>query len=269
MSDLRLHAMAGFALLGGPVLFYRGFRHLRTRRLIENTPTAKIRSMAMGMVEVNGSVQARSQILAPFSGKECVYWQVEVATRQNRRGGWTTVHRNGSGNPFFLEDDTGVAMVYPSGADCRLNFGVEEECLGISLPEVYSDYLRQHCGWAAATWRLGGMRFRERTLEPGQQVYILGSAMPKPQVLTVSDGEALEATGTEDWGARHIRPIQDRVSAVIRRGVNEPTFIISQQKESQLTFMLGLQSTLELVGGPVLTLGGLAYWLDVMRRMGQ
>ena len=101
------------------------------------------------------------------------------------------------------------------------------------------------------------------------EVYVLGSAMPKSQVLTVSEGEALQATGTEDWGARHIRPIQDQVSAVIRRGVNDSTFMITQQKESELTFMLGLRSSLELVGGPILTLFGLAFWLDVLRRLGQ
>src|SRR4030095_12586302 len=61
------------ALVSGPVLFARGFRTLRTQQLVRDTPTAKIRSMAMGLVEVNGTVVPRSTVIAPFSGKPCAY----------------------------------------------------------------------------------------------------------------------------------------------------------------------------------------------------
>jgi hypothetical protein len=249
------------------VLFHRGFRDLHIRRLIENTPTSKVRSMAMGMVEVTGRAEGRSRLTAPFSGRDCVYWQVEVQTRGRKRDGWRTVHRNSSGNPFFLRDETGVAMVYPREADCRLRHGVEEECLGISLPSMYSDYLNQNCGLGGRMWRLGAMRFRERLLEESQVVYVLGYATPKSNALTISEGDMdLEATGTEGWAARRIAPIQQEVSAVIRQGQHEKTFIISQDSEKTLTLMLGLTAGLKLVGGPIAALLGLAYWLDFLRR---
>ena len=52
--------------------------------------------------------------------------------------------------------------------------------------------------------------------------------------------------------------------AVIRRGENERTYIISQQSERELTMQLGLRATAELIGGPALTLFGLAYWLHAL-----
>jgi hypothetical protein len=261
-GDLDLAFWATAGLVTGPVLFWRGFRALRVRRLIQNTPTARIRSMAMGLVEINGTIEARSSVTAPFSGRPCAHWQVEIATRTNRRGGWTVVHRNASGNPFYLRDETGVAMVYPKGADCRIAHGVEEECLGISLPSCYSDYMAEQGLGLRHLWRLGAMRFRERMLEPGQRVYVLGSAMPRARVLTVSEGEALAATGTDDRSAQRLRSLDSEVVATVRQGENERTFIISQDSERSLTFLMGWKATAMVWGGPILTLAGLAYWLD-------
>ena len=45
--DPRLPIVAAVALGTGPWLFWKGFRQLHVVRLIENTPTARIRSMAM------------------------------------------------------------------------------------------------------------------------------------------------------------------------------------------------------------------------------
>ena len=52
----------------GVHLFYRGFRLLARKRLIMNTPTAKIRSAAMGLVEVSGLAAGPFMITAPPTG---------------------------------------------------------------------------------------------------------------------------------------------------------------------------------------------------------
>jgi len=261
MRELEMAFWATAALAGGPVLFWRGFRDLRTRRLVQNTPTARIRSMPMGLVEINGEVFPRSELVAPFSGRPCAYWQVDVATR-TRRNAWTIVHRNASGNPFFLGDETGLALVYPKDATVRLNFQVEEECLGVSLPEVYARYFHEQHLAASALWRLGTLRFRERLLEAGQRAYVLGTATPRAQSVVISmDEDELEATGTDAWRARRLQSLDHEAHAVIRRGENEPTYIISQQSERDLTLNLGLRAMGELAGGPALTLLGLGYWL--------
>jgi hypothetical protein len=47
-------ALAFVGVFAGVYLFYRGFRFLQRKRLILNTPASKIRSAAMGLVEING-----------------------------------------------------------------------------------------------------------------------------------------------------------------------------------------------------------------------
>ena len=291
MAGFELPLYATLALGAGPVLFHRGFRDLRVRRLIQNTPTAKIRSMAMGLVEICGQVVARSTQTAPFSARPCAYWELDIATLTGRRG-WSIVHRNRSGHPFFVRDDTGGAMVYPQGAGCRIGFGATgggggrrgpggacvypqgaachigfgatEECVGLTRPECCAQYMSEQDLAMRHVWRLGTMRFRERILEEGFCVYVLGTAVPRGRVLTVSEGEPLAATGTGGWAAGRVQGLIEDATGVIRRGENDPTFIISQQSERDLTTGLGLNAMLKLVGGPALTTAGLGYWLHAL-----
>ena len=69
MPNLQIAGFASFALLMGPWLVLRAVRDFKVRQLIENTPTARIRSMAMGLVEINGEVIPRSEHRAPFSAR--------------------------------------------------------------------------------------------------------------------------------------------------------------------------------------------------------
>jgi E3 ubiquitin ligase len=259
MTDLETAIWATAGLAAGPWMYYRGFRTLRTRRLIANTPTARIRSMAMGLVEINGVVEPRSILHAPFSANPCAYWEVDVAV-QTRRS-WRIVHRNQSGNPFYLSDDTGVALVYPHGAQCGIRFGTEETCPGLSLPPCYAEYMDAHPSMLGRFARMGHLRFRERVLESGQRVYVLGTATPRSQARVVAEGEELQATGTDGPIATRRAALDHDVVAVVRRGENEPTFIVSQDSEKGLMLSLGARALLQLVGGPALTVGGLGYWL--------
>lgn len=259
MADFTLPAVATMALASGLPWFAKSFRELRTQRLVRDTPTARIRSMPMGLVELCGQAEPRSELAAPFSGRSCAYWEVDVATRS--KNSWHVVHREASGSPFYLRDETGLALVHPAGATVRVAFQVEEECLGVSLPAVYADFLRERRPVAGTLWRLGALRFRERVLEAGQRLYVLGTATPRPQSVAVTSDEALEMTGTDGWRARRLQSLDPGVRGVVRRGENERTYIISQSSERDLTLQLGLQAVAGLVCGPALALFGLGYWL--------
>ena len=248
---------ATVGLAAGPWMYWRGFRTLRTRQLIANTPTARIRSMAMGLVELSGAVEPRSTVTAPFSGKACAYWQVDIAVQDKR--GWRTTT-----GPFYLSDETGVALVYPHGSSCTINYGTEEHCAGLMLPPCYADYMNAHASLVGSLARLGTLRFRERVLEAGQRVFVMGTAMPRSQARAVSqDAEemTLQATGTDGPVATRRTKLDHEVVGVVRQGENERTFIISQDSEKGLMLSLGAHALLQLVGGPVLTLLGLGYWL--------
>jgi hypothetical protein len=251
--------LATLALSGGAAAFILGWRDLNLRRLIQNTPTARIRSLAMGMVEIAGEVSARSHITAPFSGRPCAYWEVDISTH-GQRGSDNVVHQNASVNPFFVRDKTGVALVYPHDAKCTVKWGIEEACSGAALPECYDEYMKT-LGPSQVRWRTGTLRFRERTLEDGMGVFVLGTAAPRAQSLSISDGDELAATGTDGSGAQRLRTFDHEVSAVIRRGEADKTFIISQKSERDLTTELGFMAFAKLVGGPILAALGIWYWL--------
>jgi hypothetical protein len=117
---------------------------------------------------------------------------------------------------------------------------------------------------------MSALRFRERKLEEGQQLYVLGTAMPRSSGVVISDGEALAATGTDGPGALPQRRLRERdadVRGVIRQGDRERTFILSQDSEKSLAFGLGIHAALLLAGGPAATVAGLWVWLDAGRRM--
>ena len=256
MALLHLPPLAVAAMVGGIFLFVRGFKAWNERRLILNTPTARVRSMAMGLVELNGTAEPRSVISAPFSGKACVYWQVDISSRT--KDGWRVIHHNASGYPFFLKDGTGAALVYPQGADCKLAPGVEEVCTGPFLPPCYGDYIKQESLPLVGLMSVGQTRFRERVIEDGQHIYILGTAMPRSLSVSISEGDAVQATGTDGHPSR-LAVLNQATVAVIRKGENEPTYVISQKSERTLALSLGLEATAQLAGGPLLSLFGLGW----------
>jgi len=115
-------------------------------------------------------------------------------------------------------------------------------------------------------WSMGPMRFRERRLEEGQAVYVLGRANPRSIARTVNfDEDVLEATGTDSIGTRHVRPLDEQVCAVIRKGLNDPVFLITTASEKSEEFLYGLKAFGGLLGGPLLTVFGLWCLLELVK----
>jgi hypothetical protein len=69
----------------GLAVFIIGFIFFRKKRLIENIPTSKIRSIAMGLVEIFGQViPIKERIFkSPFTEKQCVYYQFTIEEYQS------------------------------------------------------------------------------------------------------------------------------------------------------------------------------------------
>ena len=104
-----------------PVCFVFGFRWWRRARLIDDTPTSRIRSAAQGYVELSGraGLAGGVQQVAPLSGRPCVWWlfRVERKRRSGKNTHWDTVNRGLSDRPFLLTDETGSCLVNPQGAE--------------------------------------------------------------------------------------------------------------------------------------------------------
>jgi len=264
--------ISAFALGGGGLAFFHGFRALRLQQLIRNTPTAKVRSLAIGLVELQGALKSRSRTRGPFTDRDCVWWEVEIQTlRESNKGmkQWQTVHRESSGHPFFLDDGTGTALIYPQGADIRAGDVVSEETGGFGVPEPYASFMENRALGMRKLWSIGPMRFRERMLEEGRAVFVLGRAEPRPHAVEISmDDEALEATGTDAVGAKVVRMNDGRCTAVIRKGPRDPALLISDKSEKSMSAEYGFKAFGGLVGGPLLAMFGLWCLVEMVKNGG-
>ncbi len=179
--EILFYFIIGFFL--GLYWFYRGFYMLRLKRLIENIPTSKIRSIAMGLVEVYGEVVPRGNnfVRGPFSGRKCLYYKYEIDRLHEAK--WVTTRRGSKGTIFYIRDETGSVLVDPKGAESHLKdvgFGYTVGD-GKQPPEFIKDFLvRNKIKYKGALGRTMPMRFSEYCINPGDKIYLLGNAGDNP-----------------------------------------------------------------------------------------
>ncbi|OQX45254.1 MAG: hypothetical protein B0D86_03955 [Candidatus Sedimenticola endophacoides] len=106
-------ALALAAAVGG---FWFAFRNLARARLIEDTPTARIRSAQQGYVELNGEARdgADGPLAAPLTGIDCCWFRYKIEKRHDK--GWRSIETKSSSQPFLLDDGSGECLIHPEGA---------------------------------------------------------------------------------------------------------------------------------------------------------
>lgn len=112
------------AALGGAALFVFGFMQLKRARLLEDTPTSRVRSAAQGYVELHGHARLLPgpEVKSPLSHERCCWWQYKIEQRRTehlsgkRRTEWVTIENGTSDELFLLDDGTGECVIDPVGA---------------------------------------------------------------------------------------------------------------------------------------------------------
>lgn len=100
-------------------LFWGGFYFIMLKRRVENTPTSRIRSIAMGMVEVHGRARRQYALVAPMTQAACAWYRLRKY-RKDSRDRWKMVREIDSNHvPFQVEDDTGRVTVDPQRASVK------------------------------------------------------------------------------------------------------------------------------------------------------
>lgn len=119
-----------FLLIFGIILF--GYftesknRYLKLQTIL---PTSKIRSMAMGLVEIEGSVKGIEKIIAPIESKECIGYRYVIEERRTNKNGKTsyrTIHEETQCNCFVVSDESGSVKVLSEKLDFIM-FPVDEQ----------------------------------------------------------------------------------------------------------------------------------------------
>jgi len=110
----------GVAAIGGGAL---ALRWIKVARLIEDTPTSRVRSAAQGYVELTGRGRPLdgTKNLGPLTQRPCVWWRYRVSkkeqTGRSRGENWRSVSSGESVLPFLLDDGTGHCIIQPDGAE--------------------------------------------------------------------------------------------------------------------------------------------------------
>jgi hypothetical protein len=136
----------------GVYLFVRGFRLLRRKRLIMDTPSSKIRSASMGLVEVSGLAVGPYTLPAPITGVACYFYRTLAwQWKQNgKSSSWVKAAEESMHVPFYLDDTTGRVLVDPQGAEMDIHRDFHEEfsnsvfSSSLDIPANISSFLARH-----------------------------------------------------------------------------------------------------------------------------
>jgi len=177
IEDIQTMAMLHFAIIVTVFgvltcyFFYLIWRNFHRARVIEDTPTALVRSAPQGYIELEGAGKALSEqlIMAPLTKTSCVWYRfkIEKEKHSSRSGSnWSDVESGNSETPFLFYDATGECLVDPRKAE--VTPGVKKVWYGSTKwPGVYEE--------KGFFGELVGTRYRytEERID-GRELYILG-----------------------------------------------------------------------------------------------
>ncbi|MBI4018895.1 MAG: hypothetical protein HY364_01415 [Candidatus Aenigmarchaeota archaeon] len=244
--DGRILLLGVGGIIIGTGLFFHGFTLLKRRQMIQNTPTSKIRSMAMGPVEVHGkALPAEKNIMeSPFSGRKCVWYRytIEEYRTSGKHHYWALVKNGDSGVPFFVKDETGSVLVNPKGAE--VDVPMDYHCdsgFGKDPPARVKKFLKSSAlGFEGLFGINSTMRYREYFIAPGDKVYIMGTAADNPHI---EEG----------------RGMKNEEDIMIQKGEN--FFYISDKHEKDVVSSMAWKVAASTAGGAIMAVGGLAITL--------
>jgi len=218
LSDNRPIAWCVIGIGFGIYLFYRGFRLLQRRQLILNTPISKIRSASMGMVELSGLAVGPYTIVAPVTARACYYYRTLVWEwkQSGKNKQWVKVAAECMHVPFFLDDNTGKAMVDPRGADLDLHRDFQQEfCDSFfttkeEVPGPVRRFLSRH-----GVSTTNKIKVEEYCIKPKNALFVLGTLDENPGLEVTS-----EPTQDEDMASPSVaNALSSSLGNVIRRGL--------------------------------------------------
>jgi hypothetical protein len=158
--------------------FWYAFKAWAKNRVIEDTPTSRVRSAAQGYVELSGQglLSADSHSKGPLTGMPCTWWRYKIEERSynGRSRSWSTVDSGTSDAPFLLDDGTGQCLIDPRGAEVFPS--ASDVWYGSSeWPEMHIPNGTGIFGWLVDTFVTDKYRYTEHRLQPREHLYAIGA----------------------------------------------------------------------------------------------
>ncbi len=169
----------------GVYLFCHGFQLLQRKRVIMNTPSSKIRSAAMGLIEVSGLATGPYTLPAPITGVPCYYYRTMVwQWKQHGKGSsWVKEADESLHVPFYLDDGTARVLVNPQGAELDIHRDFQEEfshslfSSSLEIPAHITGFLTAHGVDTTAK-----VKIEEYCIKPKNALFILGTLASNPGI---------------------------------------------------------------------------------------
>lgn len=196
---------------------------LARRRLILNTPTSKVRSASMGLVELGGLAVGPYTINAPISGLACYYYRT-IAWQWKQEGKnkqWKRVAEETMNVPFYLDDNTGKVLVDPQGAEMDIHRDLREEYnesffSTAGVPASVSSFLARH-GVSDDELKT---KIEEYCIKPKNYLFVLGTLAEN----TAPQGEQVVplTKTTAPASTTHMTAQGKIAAAMMKAGVTSP-----------------------------------------------
>lgn len=158
----------GLIALFSLFFFYQSYKNILKARIIQDTPTAKIRSAAQGYVELKGIQHFhKNALFAPYSTLPCTWYRCTLEQYINNQ--WTVIEQGMSQQPFELDDGTGICVIIPNGA--QITTPTIDRWMGFS----------RNPGGKPKNWFMrllgffGRFRYCEWRMTDGMPLYALGN----------------------------------------------------------------------------------------------
>lgn len=171
-------SIASAVAVGG---FYFAFHLLRRARIIEDTPTASIRSAHQGYVELAGTARQMEgePILAPLTKQPCCWYSYKVERRGDKS--WQLIDQGISDHLFHIDDGSGQCIIDPDGA--KVTSEHKDVWHGASSSPIPHINKKLPSNWKLLL-KLGqpvhngtfgsGYRYTETRIHDGDQLYAIG-----------------------------------------------------------------------------------------------
>jgi hypothetical protein len=165
------------------IVYY--WKSTKRKRLIEDTPTSKVKGVFIGLNEVKGTVELRYPLQSYLNESPCCWYKYSIEehytrtrtvsdskgnTRTETYSGWETVDSGTDRASFNLVDETGKVHVLPNQAEMEGEKVFSQRC-SISDPLYYGK---------GPTISVSGSnhrrKFTESAIVENDDIYLLGSA---------------------------------------------------------------------------------------------
>ena len=151
------------------------------KRVMQDMPTAKLRSAHQGYIELEGRAELMDgqPIYAPLSREICVWYRYKIEHKESqgmgnsRNSKWRTTSSGTSDDLFYLVDDTGKCAVDPDGA--KVTTSHKRVWYGrTAAPPAYTE--TSMFSSVTGLSQLGrNYRYTEERIVPGDPLYALGN----------------------------------------------------------------------------------------------